>query len=52
MEEIIKKYLQFFHFIVRYPAQTKILKELDELIKCRKEITALNKKLLSLSNND
>ena len=34
------------------PSQTTLKYTLDELIKCQKEITALNKKLLSLCNSD
>ena len=35
-----------------HPSQDTLKYTLDELIKCRKEITALNKKLLSLCNSD
>ena len=34
-----------------HPSQTTLKYTLDELIKCQKEITALNKKLLSLCNS-
>ena len=35
-----------------HPSQTSLKYTLDELIKYQKEITALNKKLLSLRNSD
>ena len=35
-----------------HASQTTLKYTLDELIKCQKEITALNKKLLSLCNSD
>ncbi len=34
------------------PSKDTLKYTLDELIKCQKEITALNKKLLSLCNSD
>jgi len=35
-----------------HPSQKTLKDTLNELIKCQKEITALNKKLLSLCNSD